>query len=614
MAPYRSACSVLSATFLALSITFFISAHGIQPTDSDSPAWEAVNHHWETFQNGFSEKSIYRGQPTQELEEAWNATLLEHPFVIPAAQIEPVDGNHQGLVKSADGGIVAHLELSRNLACLNLLRQHTYREDYNYLHLAAFRGSEGEIMARVDGCIQRLRQVLMCSGDATPYLIMLTPEKKQKESPDFNTLHYSLESFANRDGGEIYHQIRLNGTPDVRSAFRGPPSPEVDQSWARYWRTWIFSVDEETFLASLPEHPDAGVRLADGRYMATFEATISYTRTSPPYFMGMACPKLLLNSVPEPKTDKNTISGSINYSYCVYPTLERGLYLYSSSYPDLPFPTRRSGCLATVLEASPVLPRQWPLRCSAAHFVSIYLGAYEPGRKVSRDPQWVPVIKETHHRRFDTLSGQALDWCHETWRMLNIFWWGDLHNKYDVHLWTIPTEFRCSLAVFLVLPVYVTVRRHRIRRFIMSILMFYSYVLDRWDVALFFSGLLIADTSISEEPSMKPSVSSNTFRYRLSQAIRITMFGFSLVLLSALDFCMGDTPGFILLSRMIPRSDPIISTAFNSSIAQYLGRVSYSIYIVHGPLIHTVGYAVFPFFWSITGMEQTWSVVKFDIV
>ncbi|KAI7776126.1 hypothetical protein LA080_005801 [Diaporthe eres] len=56
--------------------------------------------------------------------------------------------------------------------------------------LPAFQGTEGEIMSRLDGCVQRLRNVLMCEGDATPYLIMLTPEKKEKESPDFNTLHY----------------------------------------------------------------------------------------------------------------------------------------------------------------------------------------------------------------------------------------------------------------------------------------------------------------------------------------------------------------------------------------------------------------------------------------
>lgn len=301
--------------------------------------------------------------------------------------------------------------------------------------------------------------------------------------------------------------------------------------------------------------------------------------------------------------------------------------------------TSASAAVASSLLRRPFRLYGPPIIASMMTMVAIYLGAYEPGRKVSNDPEWVPVINELHHRRFDTLSGQVLDWCHEMWKMLNIFWWGDLHNKYDVHLWTIPTEFRCSLAVFLVLPAYITVRP-RIRRIIMMILIIYVYVLDRWDVSLFFSGLLIADTSISEEPSMKPSASSSTFRYRLSQAVRITMFGFSLVLLSAPDFCMGDTPGFILLSKMIPRSDPapfrflpnlggmlfvvllahtsspdpIISTAFSSSIAQYLGRISYSIYIVHGPLIHTVGYAVFPFFWSIIGMEQTWRYVTGFVV
>jgi hypothetical protein len=86
--------------------------------------------------------------------------------------------------------VFAYLEVFRNLACLNLLRQHTYREEYDYSYLEAFHDPEDRIMERVDACVQRLRLVLMCAGDTTPYLIMLTPEKAQKESPDFNTLHY----------------------------------------------------------------------------------------------------------------------------------------------------------------------------------------------------------------------------------------------------------------------------------------------------------------------------------------------------------------------------------------------------------------------------------------
>ncbi len=90
---------------------------------------------------------------------------------------------------NADGSAMAYLEVFRNLACLNLLSQHTYRKEYDYAGLVAFQGAEDTVMARVDGCVQRLRRVLMCAGDTTPYPIMLTPEKTQKESPDFNTLH-----------------------------------------------------------------------------------------------------------------------------------------------------------------------------------------------------------------------------------------------------------------------------------------------------------------------------------------------------------------------------------------------------------------------------------------
>lgn len=118
----------------------------------------------------------------------------EHPIFVPRSKVPTLcgeEGSCTASSKDVDGdGVPAYLEVFRNLACLNLLRQHTYRNEYDYSPLAAFQGSEGQIMTRVDGCVQRLREVLMCAADATPYLIMLTPEKKQKESPDFNTLHY----------------------------------------------------------------------------------------------------------------------------------------------------------------------------------------------------------------------------------------------------------------------------------------------------------------------------------------------------------------------------------------------------------------------------------------
>ncbi|KAJ4860475.1 acyltransferase family domain-containing protein [Trichoderma breve] len=259
-----------------------------------------------------------------------------------------------------------------------------------------------------------------------------------------------------------------------------------------------------------------------------------------------------------------------------------------------------------------------PIVASFITMLAIQLGAYEHGRKIAYNPKWVPL----------------LHWLDQSWRMLYVFWWGDLHNRYDVHLWTIPVEFRCSLAIFLILPVYM-ILRSTIRVFLMIILIVYVYALDRWDVALFFSGLLIADTAIASRTDAMSLNIKKPGRNWPVVAMKVLLLIGSLWLMSAPDFCVMETPGFQLLGWLIPPSDPApnrflpnlggillvsllthteqnnaaISWFLNSSIPQYLGRISYSLYIVHGPLIHTVGYAVFPFFWTVSGTDEVWRYV-----
>ncbi|KAI1184157.1 acyltransferase family-domain-containing protein [Nemania serpens] len=275
-----------------------------------------------------------------------------------------------------------------------------------------------------------------------------------------------------------------------------------------------------------------------------------------------------------------------------------------------------------------------PMIISFITMLAIQLGAYEAGRAISNDRNIVSVIDEIHHKRLHTFGLQLLDWLQQTWRMLNVFWWGDLHNKYDVHLWTIPTEFRCSLAVFLVLPAYVTIRPN-MRKFFLAVLIVYVYAFDRWDVALFYSGMLIADTAIPVWQSPNEVEPTKRTQYSPICILRALAFGLSLLFLSAPDFCIRDTPGFEAISLLIPSSDTapfrfipnlggillvavlantdpsnrLVYLGLNSPFPQYLGRISYSLYLVHGPLMHTLGYALFPLFWQITGVEETWRYV-----
>lgn len=109
-----------------------------------------------------------------------------------------------------------------------------------------------------------------------------------------------------------------------------------------------------------------------------------------------------------------------------------------------------------------------------------------------------------------------------------MFWWGDLHNHYDVHLWTIPTEFRCSLAVFLFLPTYITIKSW-IRRPLAVIIIVYVYALDRWDVALFYSGMLIADTSIDWGRYAEENTDDRLSHRNAYSVLRFALLGLSIV-------------------------------------------------------------------------------------
>lgn len=275
-----------------------------------------------------------------------------------------------------------------------------------------------------------------------------------------------------------------------------------------------------------------------------------------------------------------------------------------------------------------------PILSTFITMLGLQLRAFQSSQAISKSSDWVPIINEALVAPLPSFSSQLTDWAHQTWRMLFVFWWGDIHNHYDVHLWTIPAEFRSSLAVFLFLPMYITVKIWA-RRPLTLMTIIYVYALDRWDVALFYTGMLIADTSISWMPTCDETKSSKISERTVYTVLRIVLLGLSLYLLSAPDFCASQTPGFRTLGRLVPSSDPapfrflpnlggmilvslvthtppsntVISTALNGCIPQYLGRISYSLYIVHGPLTHMIGYPLFKALWTVTGVDKVWRYV-----
>ena len=116
-----------------------------------------------------------------------------------------------------------------------------------------------------------------------------------------------------------------------------------------------------------------------------------------------------------------------------------------------------------------------------------------------------------------------------------------------------------------------------------------------------------------------PSSTTGSYTPYLRSLIRYLAFLAAFYLLSyPIDGSRDYAPGYILLNRLIPewmlrkdkfypnigtailllllaRSDPNTSKwrrFLTSEIAQYLGKISFALYLVHGPIMHAIGYLI----------------------
>lgn len=280
-----------------------------------------------------------------------------------------------------------------------------------------------------------------------------------------------------------------------------------------------------------------------------------------------------------------------------------------------------------------------PIIATFLTMLAVWAGLLDHGGALTKDHSFITEIPEHHPQRFPSLSEQMLHWIHDVSKMVGVYSWKEYFPRYDVHLWTISGEFRASMIVFLALTVYVSLRQpHRLA--VQLILVFSTYCWNRWETVLFLTGMLLADTSQLSHAKSQPGYENCLVQPRSpprSQRVSAVAFGalrlflllFSLYLLSAPDLCIQHTPGFKLLGRLIPPFDhqpfrfyPMIGGSMlvflvshssndwflnrlilNSVTAQYLGRISYSLYLVHGPIIHSFGYLVFHWMLKMVGQK-----------
>ena len=298
------------------------------------------------------------------------------------------------------------------------------------------------------------------------------------------------------------------------------------------------------------------------------------------------------------------------------------------SYKPLQLARRRELCSSLMSVASSTFRRGFrliipPAMVMAFTMLAVWIGLFEHGRRATKDRSIITEFPEHHAERMETFFAQILDWCHAMGGMMNTFSWKDFHPVYDVHLWTIATELRCSLALFLVLPVVVRMQSH-LRYGFEVFLLLSAYLWGRWDLKLFLAGMLIADLSL--RPGTQSKSTRKSIPSWIQTILKTILFPISLHLLSAPDFCISHAPGFTTLGHLVPSFDTnpvrfwpglgamlLVSlvalssqTSFpnnflNQPLIQYFGKLSFSLYIVHGPILHTLGYWLWPAMWEVSG-------------
>ncbi|KAK7943316.1 uncharacterized protein PG986_012429 [Apiospora aurea] len=203
-----------SVVLCSLSALVSFCAHSLKATDiqcvrhqtSWSPATEAIEYHWETWEDFdfFTKSGYFQRKPSEEVDQAWDALLPKHPIGIPASKLAAL-----GQSDSADDAswvrhpgdanqILALPEYAVQLGCLNLLRQWSFspqrdawaqnpKMDYSYL--ASFQGDEPIVWERMHQCLERIKQALMCWGDTGTIIWHYPTEPGERVHFDMGTLH-----------------------------------------------------------------------------------------------------------------------------------------------------------------------------------------------------------------------------------------------------------------------------------------------------------------------------------------------------------------------------------------------------------------------------------------
>jgi peptidoglycan/LPS O-acetylase OafA/YrhL len=281
-------------------------------------------------------------------------------------------------------------------------------------------------------------------------------------------------------------------------------------------------------------------------------------------------------------------------------------------------------------------------------------GWYEKGRAYENEVD-MPGFHEPQPPMVygEGFGTQFAVWAGWTWRWLNV--WTPQNHAYDVHLWTLPVEFRSSMILFMALVGFARTRP-RIRLGMLGMCIVYCHYTNAWEGWLFFAGSFLAQLKMLQEEAESTPLSLDLTDASDEKVLgaaepqtssmdhaRILLFVAGLYLLSSPDLMLFPSedpenpdappgpvlcaPGYCLLSTLSPQSWPepfrfphclgafvvvyatsstrtsTLRSLFDNPLSVYLGKISFALYLVHGPVVHMLGFCLVPLCWRWSGKD-----------
>ncbi|KAK3368517.1 acyltransferase family-domain-containing protein [Podospora didyma] len=186
--------------------------------------------------------------------------------------------------------------------------------------------------------------------------------------------------------------------------------------------------------------------------------------------------------------------------------------------------------------------------------------------------------------------------------------------SYNHHLWSIPLEFKGSIVIYTSLLALSTCSRNARILAQVGLAYYFLYVVDGYYCALFMAGMLLCDLDLLAAKDELPLLLSRLQTFKKPIAYHLL----------AISFFLGGVPthkddinllrknrGWYYLSFLKPqavynyqwfylfwaavflvgmvRHVPWLKRFFETRFCQYLGRISYALYLVHGPVLSILG-------------------------